>query len=206
MQQAWAPNADGVARMIDAALILCADHELNASSFTARCVASTGATPYAAVIAALSALQGYKHGGATREVAMFLREAGTDPIGATQRRLRHGLRLPGFGHPLYEQGDPRGKMLLTLALRYCGDASTLACAEQIVLVARQAMQLEPNIDFGLAVLAQGAALPSYAPFGLFALGRTAGWIGHIIEEYGHDRLIRPRARYVGVQSISTMFN
>jgi len=188
-----------VAHLLNAALILCADHELNASSFTARCVASTGSTPYAAVVAALAALQGYKHGGATREAALFLREAAVNPEQATQERLRASGRLPGFGHRLYPQGDPRAKLLLALARRYCADAPVLATAEEIMAVAQQAMQVAPNLDFGLTVLAQSAGYPEHAPFALFALGRTAGWIGHIIEEYQSDRLIRPRAHYTGRQ-------
>ncbi len=199
LHYAWAAQAPQITHVLDAALILCADHELNASSFTARCVASTGSTPYAAVVAALAALQGYKHGGATREAAIFLREAAANPERATQERLRASGRLPGFGHRLYPQGDPRAKMLLALAQHHCADAPALATAEQIIAVARQAMQLEPNLDFGLTVLAQSAGYPDHAPFALFALGRAAGWIGHIIEEYQADRLIRPRAHYHGRQ-------
>lgn len=199
LHHAWAAQAPQTTHLLNAALILCADHELNASSFTARCVASTGSTPYAAVVAALAALQGYKHGGATREAAIFLREAAANPERATQERLRASGRLPGFGHRLYPQGDPRAKLFLRLAQRYCADAPVLATAEQIIRVARQAMQLEPNLDFGLTVLAQSAGYPEQAPFALFALGRTAGWIGHIIEEYQSDRLIRPRAHYNGRQ-------
>ncbi len=199
LQHVWAPHQPQVIRLIDAALILCADHELNASSFTARCVASTGATPYAAVVAALGALQGYKHGGATRAVALFLRAAAENPARATQERLQISGGLPGFGHPLYPQGDPRGALLLTLAQRHCVDRQALAGAEQIVTIARQALGLEPNLDFGLTVLAQSMGLPEHAPFALFALGRTAGWIGHVIEQYQLDRLIRPRAQYTGRQ-------
>ncbi len=210
LQRAWAPARPECSKLIDAALILCADHELNASSFTARCVASTGATPYAAVVAALAALQGYKHGGATQTVATFLRAAATDPARAVQEQLRAGGRLPGFGHLLYPDGDPRGALLLALADEYvtgsyvvAGEAGAeqaqLATAEKVCNLARQAVQVEPNLDFGLTVLACAAHLPDYAPFALFALGRAAGWIGHVIEQYTLDRLIRPRARYVGVQ-------
>lgn len=199
LQRAWLPGQSQVVYSLNAALILCADHELNASSFTARCVASTGATPYGAVVAALAALQGYRHGGATRDVAVFLREAASGPARATQERLRAGGKLPGFGHPLYPQGDPRGRMLLDLAEQYGIHTEVMDAAIQICRMARQAMQLEPNLDFGLTVLAQSMGLPPYAPFALFALGRTAGWIGHILEQYAVDQLIRPRARYVGIQ-------
>jgi citrate synthase len=199
LQCVWAPHQPQVTQLLDVALILCADHELNASSFTARCVASTGATPYAAVVAALAALQGYKHGGATRAVALFLQAAAENPERATQERLRSSGWLPGFGHPLYPQGDPRGALLLTLAQRHCVDRQAFAKATQIIAVARQALGVEPNLDFGLTVLAQSMGLPEHAPFALFALGRTAGWIGHVIEQYQLDRLIRPRAQYIGRQ-------
>ncbi|MCB0064401.1 MAG: citrate synthase family protein [Caldilineaceae bacterium] len=199
LQERWVSNQPQLAAPLNGALILCADHELNASSFTARCVASTGATPYAAVVAALAALQGYKHGGATCAVASFLREAEDDPKRATEERLRFGGSLPGFGHPLYPAGDPRGRMLLTLAAEHALNPHVVTQADEICAVARQAMQLEPNLDFGLTVMAQGFGLPSYAPFALFALGRTAGWIGHCIEQYAEDRLIRPRARYTGIE-------
>lgn len=187
--------------LLNAMLILCADHELNASSFTARCVASTGATPYLAVIAALSALQGYKHGGATREVALFLREAVGDPERAIQERLQTGRQIPGFGHLLYPAGDPRGNLLLTLAERHCTavGSALYETATDVCQVVRSVLHLEPNLDFGLTVLANSIGLPSHAPFALFALGRTAGWIGHIIEQYTQDHLIRPRARYTGIQ-------
>ena len=203
LQQTWAPAQPEVVRLLDRVLILCADHELNASSFTARCVASTGATPYAAIVAALAALQGYRHGGSTREVARFLQEAATDPVMATQDRLRRGEQLPGFDHPLYPQGDPRGKYLLDVAREYhvsgaAHNTNPIAVADQIVTINREVMQMEPNLDFGLTVLAQSLGFPAYAPFALFALGRCAGWIGHISEQYQAERLIRPRAHYTGI--------
>lgn len=199
LQAAWRRNQPSVAHPLQEALILCADHELNASSFTARCVAATGATPYSAVVAALAALQGYKHGGATHEVATFLREAAVDPERATQARLRAGQTVPGFGHLLYPTGDPRGQRLLALAEQYGTNDAIVAAALRICTLLDQALQMKPNLDFGLVVLAQSLQLPPYAPFALFAMGRTAGWIGHCIEQYETDRLIRPRARYTGRQ-------
>jgi citrate synthase len=184
---------------LDSALILCADHELNISSFTARCVASAGSTPYAAVVAALAALQGHKHGGVGERVSAFLDLAATDPQRAVRDCLRRGEALPGFGHQLYPAGDPRGRLLLEMAHNARPAAPILAVAEAVVATADQAIQVAPNLDFGLAVLARALALPVYTPFTLFALGRTAGWIGHIIEQYGVNQLIRPRSRYVGVQ-------
>ncbi|MCE7987806.1 MAG: helix-turn-helix domain-containing protein [Caldilinea sp. CFX5] len=199
LQQAWRPAEPDVVTLLDSALILCADHELNISSFTARCVASAGSTPYAAVVAALAALQGHKHGGIGERVSAFLDQAATDPQRAVRDCLRRGEPLPGFGHQLYPAGDPRSRLLLELAHDARPTAPILAVADAVVETAGQAIQLAPNLDFGLAVLTRALALPVYAPFTLFALGRTAGWIGHIIEQYGLNQLIRPRSHYVGVQ-------
>lgn len=199
LQRAWRPDAVEIVPWLDSALILCADHELNISSFTARCVASAGSTPYAAVVAALAALQGYKHGGASERVAACLAAATIDPQRAVRDYLRRGETLPGFGHHLYPNGDPRGQFLLELAQRARPDAPVLAVAAAVMETASQAIQLAPNVDFGLVVLAQALDLPLYAPFALFALGRTAGWIGHIIEQYALAQTIRPRSRYIGLQ-------
>jgi len=197
LQQIWQPDAPDLSALLDSMLILCADHELNISSFTARCVASAGSTPYAAVVAALAALQGYRHGGAGERVAALISEAAMDPHRAIRDRLRRGETVPGFGHPLYPTGDPRGKLLLALAQTARPDAPVLPVAQAIIDTVAQATQLAPNLDFGLVVLAQALNLPAHAPFTLFALGRTAGWIGHIIEQYGLNQVIRPRSRYVG---------
>lgn len=199
LQQAWRPGEPEVAPLLDSALILCADHELNISSFTARCVASAGSTPYAAVVAALAALQGYKHGGVGERVSAFLDSAAVEPQRAVRDCLRRGETLPGFGHPLYPNGDPRGRLLLELAHKARPSAPVLAVADAVVETAGQAMQIAPNLDFGLMVLARALALPLYAPFTLFALGRTAGWIGHIMEQYALPQTIRPRSHYRGPQ-------
>jgi citrate synthase len=199
LARAWAPGRKAAARLIDAALVLCADHELNVSAFTARCAASAGASPYAVVSAGLAALSGVKHGGTGARVEALLREAGS-PAGAraaVAAWLKRGEPLPGFGHALYPEGDPRGAELL----RRTAEALPRSAASALgAAVARQALDLlgeRPNLDFGLAVLARALGLPPGGALGLFALGRTIGWIGHAIEQYRLDRLIRPRARYVG---------
>lgn len=202
LQHCWLPEQPTAAALFDQVLILCADHEFNVSSFTARCVASAGSTPYAAVIAALSALQGYKHGGVTDRVAAFLRAATVDPQQTVIDYLRRGEALPGFGHRLYPQGDPRGSYLVRLAATIAPTAPIIPIVEQLLRAAAQAGQEPPNLDLGLAVLAMTLGLPAFAPFTLFALGRTAGWIGHIIEQYESGNLIRPRAHYQGVQPVT----
>lgn len=196
LQQAWTRDS-AIVPLINSALILCADHELNASSFTARCAASAGSTPYAVVNAGLSALQGYRHGGHTERVEALFREATADPRQTIVDRLKRGESIAGFGHQLYPDGDPRAKFLLAQIERTKGDAPAFRTAQGIINAVERAVHLKPNIDFALVALAQSYALPAGAPLTLFAIGRVAGWIGHAIEQYQSNRLIRPRARYVG---------
>lgn len=199
LQQAWTPEQPQAARLINAALILCADHELNISSFTARCVASSGATPYAVVIAGLSALQGAKHGGYTERVEAFMQEF-TDPAQLQTMivgRLKRGEELPGFGHRLYPEGDPRAAKLYQLTTQIYPDSPAIILADRIASAVKTLTGRLPTIDFSLATLAQTLNLPSGSALALFALGRTIGWIGHAIEQYQLDQLIRPRARYTG---------
>lgn len=197
--QGWRLD-DRAASCLNAALILCADHELNASSFTARCVASTNATPYAAVQAGLAAVGGSKHGGHTERVAALLREAG-NPIGvypAMVRRLRRGETVSGFGHPLYPEGDPRGRELLRLVMEAYPESGAAHMAEVIIESGQRLLGEAPTIDMGLVILVRALGLPEDTALTLFALGRTVGWIGHTLEQYEVDRIIRPRARYVGI--------
>jgi citrate synthase len=191
-------------RLLNAALILCADHELNVSSFTARCVASAGSTPYAVVVAGLAALQGMRHGGLTLQAEVFLKEIETPrraPL-VIANRLKRGERLPGFGHPLYPDGDPRGKALLELLGQIYPNSPATALARAVVTEMQQVLEQYPTIDFGLAALALALELPPGAALALFALGRTIGWIGHAIEQYQKEQLIRPRARYTGQLPVS----
>ncbi len=196
----WGGGPDG-AKLIRAALVLCADHELNASTFTVRCVASTKATPYGAVMAGLAALQGPRHGGSTARVAALFDEvAGADsPAAAVAARMRRGERLPGFGHPLYASADPRCHLLQRLLAASVGSNQTLAMAEEMAAAATEITGLQPNVDFALVMLQRALELPAEAPMGIFAIGRCAGWIAHAQEQYARPELIRPRARYVGEQ-------
>jgi citrate synthase len=185
--------------LISTALIFCADHELNASSFAARVVASTNATPYAAVSGGLAALGGSKHGGHTERVEAFLREADSPEQVARVMvgRMRRGEPIPGFGHPLYPQGDPRGRELLRLVGEAYPDSPAVALAQAAIHAAADLIGEAPTVDLALVTLSQTLGLPEGTPLTLFALGRTIGWIGHAMEQYRLDRLIRPRARYVG---------
>jgi citrate synthase len=197
LQRSWLPDRPDACSLLDAALILCADHELNVSTFTARCVTSAGATPYAAVLAGLAALQGVRHGGHTERVEVLLREAKNAPRQAVASRLRQGESIPGFGHPLYPNGDPRGKLLLDLAGSIENVAYDVAAADAIAHEVWCSIGLLPNLDFGLTTLALALGLPAGSALTLFAIGRTSGWIAHIIEQIEVGRLIRPRATYVG---------
>ncbi len=197
LARGWRPDDSETRALLDSALVLCADHELPVSTFVARCVASSEATPYAVVVAGLSAMGGVRHGGQVELVEDFLQEAEDigDARAAISGRLRRGERIPGFGHSLYPGGDPRGAQLLRLTSAAYSDSSAGALS-----VAGEVLDLigeRPTVDFGLVTLARALGLPPGAAVTLFALGRTVGWIGHAIEQYEGGSLIRPRARYVG---------
>ncbi len=184
---AWGVGAEG-AELLRQVLVLCADHELNASSFTVRCVASTGASLHAAVAAGLAALSGPLHGGTTARIEAVWDTLDAGDMAASLRaRLGSGADLPGFGHPLYPDGDPRASALLAAL------PEGAALAEAVVRLTGQ----RPNIDFALVALRRHCALPRGAAFGLFALGRSVGWIAHALEQRSTGQLIRPRAVYVG---------
>ena len=197
LARGWSAHDAG--DLLDSALVLCADHELPVSTFVARCVASSEATPYAVVVAGLSAMGGVKHGGQVELVEVFLREVEVSG-GAREAiagRLRRGERIPGFGHSLYPGGDPRGAELLRLVTAAYPSSPDVA---RCTAVAEEALDLlgeRPTVDFGLVALARALGLPPGGALALFALGRTVGWIGHAIEQYQSGSLIRPRARYVG---------
>lgn len=192
LASAWGVGSRAGLRALRAALVLCADHELNVSAFTARAIASAGATLYMAVSGALGALSGHRHGGALEQVATLLDE-GTDPARLIAERLRRGQPVPGFGHALYPEGDPRARELLELCPRGPAKARVLALAS----AARRLLGEHPTLDLGLLALGRCWGLPERAPFVLFALGRSAGWLAHAIEQYATGELIRPRARYIG---------
>jgi citrate synthase len=199
LTSAWHPATPDATTLLNAMLILTADHELNISSFTARCVASTGAPPHAALAAALAALQGPRHGGQTLRCEAFLREIAWDGPQAVANRLRRGDSIPGFGHLLYPDGDPRGRYLIDVALAAAPNSSAASVVRTACDTVFHQLGLAPTVDFGLVAAGRILGLPAGAPLLIFALGRIAGWIGHMIEQYQADHLIRPRARYNGPQ-------
>jgi citrate synthase len=208
LYEAWMPGVAGAARLLDGALILCADHELNVSSFTARCVASAGSNPYEAVAAALGALRGFRHGGHSDRVEDLLTQLGVHRLNdgppprqeirrVVEERLQRGERIPGFGQPLYPDGDPRCRVLLDLIEQAYPGSVTVAAARAVAAEVEALISQRATIDLALATLSLELALGPGGAFTIFALGRTAGWVGHVMEEYQRGRLIRPRARYVG---------
>ena len=175
--------------LIRRALVLLADHELNPSTFATRVAASTGASLPASLLAGLGALSGPRHGGAGATLAALVAEAariGTEA--AVMRWLAAGHRLPGFGHPLYPYGDPRGAALLA----HVTLDPALAELRGVVADATDAV---PNIDFALLAIARTAALPPDAGFRLFAVARSVGWAAHAMEQAASGDVIRPRAIY-----------
>jgi citrate synthase len=198
LARAWHVRSGG-GDVLRAALILCADHELNVSAFTARCVASAGANPYAAVIAGLAALEGAKHGGLTARVESMLASMRRERNlrSALAERLRRGESVDGFGHPLYRNGDPRAAALLDLLRDLYPRAPERVFADALADAGASVLRERPTVDFALAAVARVLRLPPGAPLTLFAIGRTIGWIGHAIEQYATGQIIRPRAKYVG---------
>jgi citrate synthase len=201
LQRGWSTEDPGAESLLGSALVFCVDHELPVSTFAARCVASSEATPYAVVLAGLTALGGVKHGGEIELTLAFLREVdgAGDARAVISGRLRRGERIPGFGHSLYPEGDPRGAGLLGLTAGAYPESIAVALSESVAGEVLRLMDERPTVDFALATVARTLELPAGGAVALFALGRTVGWIGHAIEQYRSGSLIRPRARYVGEQ-------
>lgn len=203
LARAWRLDERG-ADLARQALVLCADHELNASSFAARCVASTGADLGACVTAGLAALSGARHCGVTAAIeSLWERAAATRSATALDRVVDEALGagqfavagvpgqfVPGFGHPLYPDGDPRAQALLARLPRRHRNERLLAA------VARRSGQ-HPSIDYALVAMRRSLGLPEGHAYLVFALGRTAGWLAHAVEQGRSEVLIRPRAAYVG---------
>jgi citrate synthase len=193
------------AQALDQALVLVADHELNVSSFTARVTASAGADLYACISAALAAISGPLHGGVCDRV-----ESLVDTMGKPDRaralvaeRVRRGEGIPGFGHPLYPQGDPRARPLLALAEELGPKQPGVRAVLALVKAMADTERGLPTIDLGLVALCHALGARTGTATGLFALGRSAGWVAHILEQREEGHLLRPRARYTGPAIVKT---
>ena len=187
--------------LIRAALILAADHELNASTFTVRIAASAGVSIYQAVAAGLATLQGARHGGEIERTFRLLQEicgGAQNPAEVVAGWMRRGDIVPGFGHTLYQQADPRAQVLLSLMQQQ-------SCSEQQEHLLRAVKAMGAvvgralNFEGALAVMMMYLDLSATEGLCVLAIGRTVGWAGHAIEQYQDHRLIRPRARYVGLR-------
>ncbi|KVR01390.1 citrate/2-methylcitrate synthase [Burkholderia ubonensis] len=190
LADAWQVRGRGEADLLRRALVLCADHELNPSTFAVRCIASTGSHLFGAIAGGLAALAGPRHGGETFRAGTLLDEAAraADPDRYLAFRLAHDERTAG---------DPRAQALLGALQAAAPDRPALRAAFALAARVEAATGQRPTIDFALAALERTLALPDGAAFTLFAAGRTAGWIAHALEQYADGKLIRPRARYVG---------
>ena len=185
--------------VLDAALVLLADHELAASTVAARVAASVRADPYAVAAAGLATLSGSLHGGASLAVEALLTEIGRpeQAAGAVGQRLRRGERLRGLGHPLYPDGDPRAAHLLARLRRAAGGSPRLAVVEALLDATRRRGLPPPNVDLAVAALGHVAEMTRGAGEAMFAVARVAGWLAHALEEYDRATPIRLRAVYTG---------
>lgn len=190
LARAWQVDAYG-GEQLRRALVLLADHELNPSTFAVRVTAATGASLAACLLAGLAALSGPRHGGAGAALASLLAESERDGAeAAVGRWLGFASPLPGFGHPLYPEGDPRAAAILA-------DCVPDAALTQLAAAVGDLTGARPNVDFALLALTRALALPADAPFRLFAIARSVGWAAHAIEQATSGGWIRPRARYIG---------
>ncbi|MES3516869.1 MAG: citrate synthase [Natronomonas sp.] len=193
---------DVLAETFDMALVLHADHGLNASTFSATVTASTLADLHASITSAIGTLSGSLHGGANQDVMEMLIEAdesGKDPIRWVEDAIDRGRRIPGFGHRVYNVKDPRARILSekSKALGEAGDMKWYDYSVAIEEYLAEHKGLAPNVDFYSAstYYQMGIPLEIYTP--IFAMSRAGGWIAHVLQQYDGNRLIRPRARYVG---------
>jgi citrate synthase len=194
------------ARIFDICLILHADHELNASTFTGRVVAGTQADMYGAVTAAIAALSGPLHGGANTNVMKMLQEIGTTERAETwiKDALAQKKKIMGFGHRVYRTEDPRATHLRRFSKEMGerrGDTHWFEILEKLREVMFKEKGLYPNVDYysGSAYYMMGVPLDLFTP--IFAVSRISGWTGHILEQYANNRLIRPRAEYTGPRDV-----
>ena len=194
------------ARMFDIALILHADHELNASTFTTRVVAGTLADMYGAVTAGIAALSGPLHGGANTNVMKMLIEIGEPgKIDAfVENALAEKKKIMGIGHAVYKTEDPRATWLRKFSKQMAdkkGETKWFEMSQQIEKLMLEKKGMYPNVDFYSAstYYLMGIALDMYTP--IFAVSRISGWTGHILEQYGNNKLIRPRAEYIGPRDL-----
>jgi citrate synthase len=190
-------------RALDVALILQADHELNASTFAARVIASTLSDIHSAIVGAIGALKGPLHGGAnaeTMKILVAIDEAGADPVEYVKQMFAEKKKISGFGHRVYLTEDPRATHLRKMSedlSRSAGNSKWFDMSRKIELYVNAEKKLNANVDFYSAstYTALGVEIDLFTP--IFAISRIAGWTAHVIEQLDDNRLIRPRADYIG---------
>jgi citrate synthase len=190
-------------RTFDVCLVLHADHGLNASTFANRVIGSTMSDMYSAIPGAIGALKGPLHGGANREVMRMLLEIdeqGADPAEYVKQKLAAGERVMGFGHRVYRTMDPRAAILRDMVKELSekeGDMKWYEYSTAILETMRNEKGIDPNVDFFSASTYYQLGIDPDLFTPIFALSRTAGWTAHLLEQWANNRLIRPRAEYVG---------
>jgi len=186
------------AAAINQALVLCADHELSSSTFAARVAASTGAELRACVLAAIAAHSGATLGGGCDLAEDLLRGAKTrsDVTHRLAATEQSGARVPGFNLPVYPKGDPRARHLLRLAQSLAPQSPRAQLIGAFIEEAEQRLHLRPSIEVGLVALTAALGMPERSASALWTLGRTVGWIAHVLEQRLAGFVLRPRARYV----------
>ena len=194
--------SDADSRLMDVLLILHADHELNASTFTARVIASTLSDIYSAVTGAVGALKGPLHGGANEKVVEMTNEIGTpENVDAyIENKLANKQKITGFGHRVYKTMDPRAKILKEMAKKFAKtdkEKQSLQILERVEAIMVREKNLYPNVDLYSGLALNHIGIPSYLFTPVFAVGRAPGWLAHILEQYSDNRIIRPRADYIG---------
>jgi citrate synthase len=198
------PNSVAI-RAFDVALVLHADHELNASTFAARVAAATLTDIYSAIVAAIGTLKGPLHGGANADVMRLLLEIGETASGnrvedMIRGKLARKEKIPGFGHRVYRTEDPRATHLRQMSHdlgQRAGNTAWFDMSQRIEALVKSEKKLNPNVDFYSASTYYSLGIPIdlYTP--IFAVSRISGWTAHVLEQYANNRLIRPRADYVG---------
>ncbi len=192
-------------RAFDIALVLHADHELNASTFAARVAAATLTDMYSAIVAAVGTLKGPLHGGANAEVMKMLLDIGADASperveGAIRAKLARKEKVPGFGHRVYRTEDPRATHLRRMSRELgerAGQTAWFEMSQRIEALVLADKQLYPNVDFYSASTYYVLGIPIDLFTPIFAVSRVSGWTAHVMEQYANNRLMRPRADYVG---------
>jgi 2-methylcitrate synthase len=192
-------------RAFDVALVLHADHELNASTFAARVAAATLTDIHSAIVAAIGALKGPLHGGANADVMRMLLDIGPEgPIERAEQVIREKLarkeKIPGFGHRVYHTEDPRATHLRQMSRdlgQRAGQPIWFDMSQRIEALVKAEKKLNANVDFYSATTYYALGIPIELFTPIFAVSRISGWTAHVLEQYSNNRLIRPRAEYVG---------